>query len=505
MIKGIAIAVAMAASNLAWANAPKASVPYTPSWQARHHLQQLSDDADLALPISHWPLPAQAVQTALEAVHPANAAQEQSLQFVRRELERHLLTVQTQLQLRSAAEGAGGYGQNYTPGSSFSLSSDQAEWQGQDLSFAGRVGFKVEESPNSLQTEFSGLGKEGRIQLRPENTAAVLNWGDVNLQAFSHQNWWGPGWQSSLINGHNSPAWIGLGLQRASVQRSESPWLSWLGPWTLEGFVARAQDPVVVDIQPDGYLYTGMRMTFKPAPWVEIGLSRAIQFGGSGRPSDINSFAKSLLGKNVNKGITDTFVDSSSQVAGFDLRVRCPAHLNCAGYAQFMGEDAAGEPIPLPYKFMSLVGIESTFASGRHRAFVEFVDSNINSLDNTGTPMPGMINGVYRQGYTNGARWIGSAFGGGSKVLTLGWLDAQAQRQIKLHSGKVFFSVGAFQPGTDAAHGYLHGLSASQSLRWGRYTVTPEIEWLQLRDGSDQRANKTESLRLGIALSTPLN
>lgn len=266
MIKGIVIAVAMATSNLAWADKTQASVPYTPSWQARHYLQLLADDAGLPLTTSHWPLPAAAVQDALNAVQPANAEQAQALAYLQRALEQHLQTVQTSFQLRNRAEGAGGFGQNHTPGSSFSLASDQAQWTGESVSFAGRIGLKLEQSPNSLQTEFSGLGKEGQVQLRPDNAAAVLEWKGVNLQAFAHQNWWGPGWQSSLVNGHNSPAWIGLGLQRASVQRSASPWLSWLGPWTLEGFVARAQDPVVVANQPEGYLYTGMRMTFKPAP-----------------------------------------------------------------------------------------------------------------------------------------------------------------------------------------------------------------------------------------------
>ena len=43
-----------------------ASVSYTPTWQARHHLQWLSDHAGLPLPVSQWPLPAAAVQQALD-------------------------------------------------------------------------------------------------------------------------------------------------------------------------------------------------------------------------------------------------------------------------------------------------------------------------------------------------------------------------------------------------------------------------------------------------------
>ena len=46
----------------------QASAPYTPSWQARHHLQWLSDHAGLQLTTSHWPLPAAAVEEALARV-----------------------------------------------------------------------------------------------------------------------------------------------------------------------------------------------------------------------------------------------------------------------------------------------------------------------------------------------------------------------------------------------------------------------------------------------------
>jgi hypothetical protein len=68
-----------------------ASVSYTPTWQARHHLQWLADNAGLPLTVSHWPLPAAAVQQALDqVVLPAQADAEvvkASRDFVLKELE----------------------------------------------------------------------------------------------------------------------------------------------------------------------------------------------------------------------------------------------------------------------------------------------------------------------------------------------------------------------------------------------------------------------------------
>ena len=132
----------------------------------------------------------------------------------------------------------------------------------------------------------------------------------------------------------------------------------------------------------------------------------------------------------------------------------------CAAYTQWMGEDAAGK-VPLPFKFMSLWGLEQTYGQGRYRVFAEYANANAFSLpwDSNNTPFPGYTNWIYSQGYTNGARWVGSAGGSGSQVTTLGWMDAQSQRMLKLHAGTVNSSLGAYDPRVDAPHGRLRGLA----------------------------------------------
>src|SRR5450759_1234717 len=42
------------------------SIPYMPTWQARHHLERLVDEAGLQITTTHWPLPSLAIQNALE-------------------------------------------------------------------------------------------------------------------------------------------------------------------------------------------------------------------------------------------------------------------------------------------------------------------------------------------------------------------------------------------------------------------------------------------------------
>ncbi len=483
-----------------------ASVSYTPTWQARHHLQWLADNADLPLMVSHWPLPAAAVQQALDklVLSGNSEAAMASRDFVRKELESVQSKGRIQLHLRSESEGMGGYGEAYTPGSSGQISTAEARWAGNEWSAAGRLGARLEANSNSMPAESLGLPHEGRYKFRPQGSEAVLAWGGWNLQAFSRQNWWGPGWQSSLINGHNSPAWLGAGLQRGTVAPSESAWLSWMGPWNLDVFAAKAQDPVVVSGQPAGYIYSGVRLTMKPKTWLEVGLSRGLQTGGAGRPSGAGEFVKAFLGQDTNKDPDSPFQDSSNQVAGYDVRARCPENWgSCAVYTQWIGEDSAGKFPPLPYRFMKMYGAEKTYAEGRYRVFAEYANTYTTAPFNLPGLIAGYTNGVYSQGYTNGARWVGSPQGGAAEVTTLGWMDAASMRAVKLHVGRIGLGLGAYAPLLNAPHGRMWGFSATQTVRWMGMTLTPELAYTHLAEGDDQGAGKRNNLRLGLMMAVP--
>lgn len=481
-----------------------ASAPYTPTWVARHYVQWLADNTGLELPTTQWPLPAGAVEQSWQPAADVPGAQA-ARAFVKTELHSVREQGRMQLHLRSQSEGLNGYGENYTPGMSASLvTAEVRAGDAEGVSFAGRLGARLEAHPNSMQEQLSVFGKEGKTKFRPDGSAAVLGLGGWNLQAFTHQFWWGPGWQSSLVNGQNSPAWMGLGLQRGSVRRSDSPWLSWMGPWNFDVFVAKAQDPWVLADQPRGFLFSGLRLTMKPQPWLEVGLSRGLQTGGAGRPGGVGEFVKAFLGQQTNKDPNSPFQDSSNQVAGYDVRVRCPQSWGgCAAYSQWIGEDSAGKYPPLPYRFMRLWGADKTYAEGRYRVFAEYANTFTTGYQSTGL-FPGYTNGVYTQGYTNGARWVGSAQGGASEVTTLGWMDAQSMRMVKLHAGRIGLGLGAYDPSLNAPHGRMWGVSAQQSLRLMGMLLTPELAYTQLSQGQDQGANLRKNLRVGTAIAVPL-
>ncbi|MBU3542221.1 hypothetical protein ICE94_02910 [Polynucleobacter sp. MWH-Loch1C5] len=486
------------------------SVPYMPTWQARHHIQLLADHAQMAITTTHWPLPLAAVQEALDDL-PKNLPPylENSKDVVQQELRRHRWQGEAQLQLRERADAPVGFGENYTPGSSLKLTTNATEFGPNDFPVAAKLGIRVEESPNSLQTRFDGIGKEGRTQVKLDGTALVAQAWSFNLQAFAHNNWWGPGWQSSLISSNNVPPWHGFGVQRSAVKPSESKWLSWMGPWNLEFFVAQAQDPIVVANQPDGFLFIGSRLTLKPAKYLEVGLSRGVQTSGTGRPGGWNNFMRAFTsqGSHTNQNATDP----GNQIAGYDIRLSCPSRWRCAGYYQWIGEDSSGQS-GLPNQFMTLGGAEHWLAEGRHRLFMEYTQTFTHSLpwNRNGNPQffkgPGYTSGggFYNQGYTNGGRWIGSSFGGSSRVLSIGWMDLEAKRVIKLHKGHVGRSIGAYDPDLNAPHADLKAASIAQSFQWKKIQITPELMYTHLSDGQTIGANKKNDVRGGVTFLMPI-
>lgn len=155
------------------AGAQEASTPYTPFTLVRHHLQVLVDQAGLRLPVTHWPQPLAAVEKALQQL-PASQAWSVSRDAVWREVRQIQNQPQWSVQVRGRAEGLTGYDENYTPGSSGTFKTDEGRWGSGELTTALRLGARVEQNSNLLLTQSSGWGLNGAMQLRPDDSAAVL-------------------------------------------------------------------------------------------------------------------------------------------------------------------------------------------------------------------------------------------------------------------------------------------------------------------------------------------
>jgi len=486
----------------------QASLPYTPTWAARHSLARLSDEAGLSLPLSQWPLPSAAVRSALNAL-PADLpeALARARDDVHADLDRAdrpLLTAR----IKTRSEAPVGFDDDYVPGSSLALRSGPivAANAAGDPAWAAGIGVRFEQQAGSLlDGSAQTFGAPASVSARLDDSALVAEAAGITLQAFAHRYWWGPSWQDSLILGNNTPPFMGVGVQRSQAVPSDSPWLSWLGAWNAELFVANAQDPTVSQAQPKGFLFAGMRLTMKPHPLVELGLSRTWQTGGQGRPNGWRNFFRALIARDTNApGQAQQADDPGNEMAGLDLRVGCGRIARCAFYTQIIGEDHARY---VPTKNLSLLGAETWSADGNHRWFVEYVNTSCRGLPwEQAMQDCAYRNYQYPQGYTNGSRWAGASFGPDSRVATLGWYSLADERRLRIHAGRVGVSMDAFGPTLpDPPHGRLLGLAADQAFHIGRLTLTGALNWTRLQEGSDFGANRRNNLQLGVTAEWPLH
>ena len=464
-----------------------ASVPWMPSLTARHAIEVLVDDGGLALTTSQWPLPRDAVQRALDAL-PADLAPalEDARALVQGEL-RAQQSARVGLIVRQRKDALPGFGDDATPGSSLQLRSGELDGPHLAMQVGGRL------------DAVSDTG-EHRATARLDDSAVAVDAFGWQAQAWAHRSWWGVGWQSALPLSNNAPALDGIGFQRAAVLPSESPWLSWIGPWNAEFFLART------DGQSPGTgsnpLVSGTRVTFRPFSHLEIGLTRMVQFGGEGHAETLHSFARALSGRHANvEGPEADFKDSGNGLAGYDLRLRCPDGLRCAGYGQFIGEDDRKH---LPYRFLNFLGGEAWSADGVTRVYLEAAEIGCRiHLSGPSERNCAYRNHAFPGGYTSGDRWLGASVGSDARLITLGWIDSEWDSSIRVDAGHVGTRLGVFVPtdGPGVTAGRLWGVSARRSWHVGPASITPEFDWSHI---ATARGMVVDS-RFGLEMSMPVD
>ena len=465
-----------------------ASVPWTPSLAGRHAIEILVDDGGLPLTVSQWPLPRAAVQQAIDSL-PAELPPE--LDAARATVQAELRAQQSArvgVTVRQRQDAISGFGDDATPGSSLQLRSGELDGPHLAMQIGGRLDAEDETA-------------RSRATPRLDDSALAVDALGLQAQIWAHRSWWGPGWQSALPLSNNAPALDGIGLQRAAVVPSESPWLSWLGPWNADFFLARTEgDGRQVGSRA---LLSGMRLTARPLPLVEVGLTRMLQFGGQGHQNQENlaGFWRGLKGERQNASTpAQDSLDSGNGIAGYDLRVRCPAGLRCAAYGQAEGED---DKKHLPYRFMNLLGFEAWGNDGVTRMYFELAEVSCRlSIKGTSEHQCAYRNHSYPGGYTSGDRWLGASAGSDARLLTLGWIDADWASSVRLDFGRVGARIGTYIDNGDlSSAGTLWGVSARRTWRVGPAQVTPEFDWSHVATATGPHVES----RVGVEMSVGLD
>jgi len=284
--------------------------------------------------------------------------------------------------------------------------------------------FSREEGELSAGAQFTGDRFAFRLQAtasadpdddrsaRADGSYVGVVLGNWMLHAGYIDRWWGPGWEGSLIYGSNARPIPSLTLERNYSDAVRHPWLEWIGRWRLAVTMGRLEGSRAD--APDADFF-GARVTWKPHPRVEVGISRSAQWCGERRPCDASTFLDLLAG-NDNEQVPNE--QPGNQMGGFDLRWSLP-WAPVAVYAQAIGEDEAGF---FPSKYLGLAGLEIWGGIGERswRAHVEYADTTCEFYKSAPQFGCAYRHSIYSDGYQYRDRSIGHALDGDSEQVAAG-------------------------------------------------------------------------------------
>ena len=244
----------------------------------RTDLNWLNQQGVIQISTSTWPMSGDEIQRALAAADVSNSTQQQVID-----------SVQAAVKPDNAMLKAGLYAE-----------SDQKNIP---QAFADKQKSKFQAA---LELNAGNENWDAKIRVNAEKDPQIDNDQDVNVEgsyiagklwnqwliAGQIPTYWGPGHDGSLIRGDASRPVYGLTAQRAEQKAFETPWLSWIGAWQYQAFAGQLDHYSAV---PDAKLI-GLRVTAQPLPYFELGASRAIQWGGEGRPESLNSLWDAFVG-----------------------------------------------------------------------------------------------------------------------------------------------------------------------------------------------------------------
>jgi len=268
---------------------------------------------------------------------------------------------------------------------------------------------------------------------------------------------WGPSWVGSLVLDEGAPPVPALGWRKTDATPFGSPLLAWLGPWNLDVFVGT----LTGHVQPEHPRLWGARLQVMPMQGLELGFSRVIEWGGSGRSESLGSLWKALIGHDNVEG--DQY-NPSNQLGGFDARYTLPLGRDrtVSVYGQAIGEDEAGG---LPSMYLASYGFDASAGlpgGGSVRLFAERADTVAGGV--SGHPRPGVAyrHSTYLQGYTQEGRPLGFPAGGDVTLTSVGLLldAAPWSAMLMLHAGRAHELAQL-----DPLPGRLAGADAELALR----------------------------------------
>lgn len=252
--------------------------------------------------------------------------------------------------------------------------------------------------------------------------------------------WWGPGQDSALALSNNAIAFPALRLSRHSSESFTSPWLSWIGSWSFTTYLGQQEHG---NSMPGTNLW-GMRVNFRPLQSLEIGISRASQWGGGDREESLSTLWDLLIGDVADPDEANdlnTKKEPANQLGGIDIKwylqplFDVPVNV----YLEMIGEEGEGG---FPSHTMQLIGAEYSWHSKEYwqKIYVEVSDTTALCDDNYDISNCVYQHQLYPEGYRRYGYSMGSTYDSGAKATVIGyqywsgaWQGFAKLRMLKLN------------------------------------------------------------------------
>jgi hypothetical protein len=334
----------------------------------RDDLTLLVDEGVINLPVNEWPLAREDVAQALARVEPTDLHDAALRAALSRTVKATMLREDSAAwRIRELTATAG------QPG----LLREDATLGRENFELRSMGGMSTERYGITLAATGVVDASDGQ-DVRFDGSDITVRWGNWLFSANQMDRWWGPGHDGSLILSNNARPMPALSIDRYRSLPVDLPVFRLLGPWRFSGFLGLGENHRP-DVNRPAFM--GMRLSFKPAPIFEFGMSRTAQFCGKGRPCDLETFGRLLIGQDNAgmRGLDDPADEPGNQMAGFDVRVVSPFKaLPLAVYGQEIGEDNSSTGIP--ERYLALFGAETWFmldSGAVLRAHIEYANTKV--------------------------------------------------------------------------------------------------------------------------------
>ncbi|ABL98323.1 capsule assembly Wzi family protein [Shewanella amazonensis] len=406
--------MSLSALSLALLSASTLAAPWVDASDIylRADIQALADAGVITMPVNTFPLMWSGIGVDLNKAEPSLLTPEMAAAYARVNYY-YRQAVENRGNTRLKAVGATDEARFQHFGSDYR---EQGELKASHEYMDNRFAFKVSAT--------AAYDAQDDKDFRLDDSWMSLVLGNWVFTAGTVEQWWGPGFDTALHKSNNARPMPSLMLSRNNAAAFETPWLSWMGPWTLTTGISWMNDNRAVE---DTLLWN-FRGTLKPVQQLEIGASWTVQMCGEGQDCGLGTFWDTISGGGE---CADGSLDCDSaqnsrlgnQMAGWDIRYadtwfNVPVGL----YLERTCEDSSG---PMPWDLADcakLAGVDTRFGFKDHqyKLFLEYTDTLVacGSDDN-------VFNCFYEHTtYLSGSRYyrrsLGSTYDSDAETWVLG-------------------------------------------------------------------------------------